>query len=365
MSMGPRTGQADLPPARRPPDATLVQRIEFLRITLIVGIVVLHIPPSWPLDALPPEAHRWPGVIKLFFDYGPLRAGVPVLSMISGYLLFLRPYPSYATLVRRKIGTLLVPFLAWNGAVVLLHALRGQNDLASLAGPATDLGAWLAALGSFLDAPPNYPTYFLIDLFVLALLSPLLGTLLTRAPLPVLAVALLLLLSGHDLVPTVRQDVAAPFMVGSAAAIHRIDPRVLDRYAWPLAAAFLLVSIAFIASLALGGLWPLSLGLVRAVGAPAVWAFSAVLAPTACGRWLARRSGVAFVLFCAHSPALRLLAGVWPAWLGYWPFYASAAPIVVGAVLLVTAVLRRWARGVLAFMTGSRGSGPTMGKSDG
>ena len=33
--------------------------------------------------------------------------------------------------------------------------------------------------------------------------------------------------------------------------------------------------------------------------------------------------------------------------------------------LLATAVLRRWARGVLAFMTGSRGSGPTMGKSDG
>jgi hypothetical protein len=62
---------------------------------------------------------------------------------------------------------------------------------------------------------------------------------------------------------------------------------------------------------------------------------------------------------------LHLLAGLWPPWLGYWPFYVSAAPIVIGAVLLTTVVLRRWARGVFAFMTGSRGSGPTMGKSDG
>src|SRR5690348_3305233 len=68
------------------------RRIEILRVLLICGIVVLHTPPTWSLEALPPEAGVWPGVVKLFFDYGPFRAGVPTLSLISGYLLFLRPY---------------------------------------------------------------------------------------------------------------------------------------------------------------------------------------------------------------------------------------------------------------------------------
>jgi succinoglycan biosynthesis protein ExoH len=352
-------------PDRLLPDAAIRQRIEFLRIVLIVGIVVLHIPPSWPLDALPPEARQWPGVIKLFCDYGPLRAGVPALSMISGYLLFLRPCSSYPLLVRRKVGTLLMPFLAWNGVVVALHLVRGQNDLAVLSGGAGDLGGWLLALSAFLDAPPNYPTYFLVDLFLLALLSPLLGVLLSRAPVPVLAVALLLLVVGYEPLPTVRPDVALPFMVGAAAALHRVDPRVLDPYVWPLIAGFLLISVVFVAGLAVDSPLPLSLGLVRTIGAPAVWALASLLAPTACGRRVAGWSGYAFIIFCAHSPALHLLAGIWPERLGYWVFYVSAAPIVIGAVLIAGAMLRRWAHGVLTLLTGTRAAGRSMRDGNG
>jgi hypothetical protein len=138
------------------------RRIEILRILLICGIVVLHTPPTWPLEALPPEARIWPGAVKLFFDYGPFRAGVPTLSLISGYLLFLRPYGSYWGLVRRKLVTLVVPFLLWNGIVVCLHGLRGQNDLIGLDPKSGDA---LAAWSDFLDNPPDYPTYFLVDLF--------------------------------------------------------------------------------------------------------------------------------------------------------------------------------------------------------
>ena len=47
-------------------DGAIALRIEFLRITLIAGIVLLHTPPTWLLEALPPAALHWPGVIKLF-----------------------------------------------------------------------------------------------------------------------------------------------------------------------------------------------------------------------------------------------------------------------------------------------------------
>jgi succinoglycan biosynthesis protein ExoH len=335
-------------------DGAIALRIEFLRITLIAGIVLLHTPPTWLLESLPPAALHWPGVIKLFFDYGPLRAGLPVLSLISGYLLFLRPYPTYAILVRRKLSTLVVPFLIWNGIVIALHALRGQNDLARFQLAIADPLSWLMMLDKFLDGPPNYPTYFLIDLSTLALLSPLIGVLLARAPVITLIAGGLAAAIGHGPIPTVRADVALPFMAGAAAAIHQIDPRLLDRYVWPLLIGFLLLSVAFIASLATEMNTPLSLGLVRTAGVPALWALSSVLAPTTVGRRLAKLSGMAFVLFCAHSPALNLLASVWPNSVSYWLFYATAAPLVILTVLLVSAGLRRWGGGALDLLTGAR-----------
>lgn len=335
-------------------DQATALRIEFLRFTLIAGIVVLHTPPSWLLEALPVEAHRWPGAIKLFFDYGPLRACLPVLSLISGYLLFLRPYPSYAALVNRKLVTLVVPFLIWNAIVVALHGLRMQNDLAPLQRAATGLEPWLATLDAFLDGPPNYPTYFLIDLFTLAILSPLIGALLRRAPLIVLTIAGLAAVSGYGPVPTVRPDVALPFMAGAAAAMHRVDPRLLDLYVWPLLVGFLLISVAYVVALAMEVPGPLSLGLVRTAGVPAVWAFSALMAPTVLGRRLAGLSGSAFLLFCAHSPALHLLEDLWPKAAGYWLFYVMAAPLVIASVLLVAAAMRRWGGGAFGLLSGAR-----------
>lgn len=354
MRAGPVPNRTAAVPTRATLDRAIALRIEFLRITLIAGIVILHTPPTWLLESLPPAAHHWPGVIKLFFDYGPLRAGVPVLSLISGYLLFLRPYRTYSNLVRRKLTTLLVPFLIWNGVVIALHALRGQNDLTTFNQATSNPAAWLATFDAFLDGPPNYPTYFLIDLFTLALLSPLIGALLGRAPVLTLIAGGLAAAIGHGPIPTVRPDVALPFMAGAAVAIHGIDPRLLDRYVWPLAIGFLLVSVAFIASVATGVTSPFSLGLVRSAGVPAVWALSAVLAPTALCRRVAALSGFAFVLFCAHSPALHLLASLWPPDASYWLFYAMAAPLVTLTVLLAAAALRRWARGALDLLTGAR-----------
>ena len=114
------------------------------------------------------------------------------------------------------------------------------------------------------------------------------------------------------------------------------------------------LSVVFVASLALELNTPLSLGVLRAAGVPALWAVSAELAPTAAGRWLAGLSGFAFVLFCAHSPALHLLWSVWPEWAGYWWFYSLAAPSVIVVILLVTAGLKRWCGRLLELLTGAR-----------
>lgn len=324
-------------------DRAIALRIDFLRLALVAGIVVLHTPPTWLLEALPPDAHHWPGVIKLFLDYGPFRAGVPVLSLISGYLLFLRPYASYRTMVQRKLLTLVVPFVVWNALVVGLRALRGQTDLSIVSGCCQDLSSWLMPLRAVLGSPPNVPTYFLIDLFILTLLSPLIGILMRRAPVISLAAGGLAAALDFGPVPTVRPDIALAFAAGAGVALQRIDPRVLDRYGWPLAICFLAMCMAFVASLSAGHDTSFMLGPLRAAGVPAVWAVSAVLAPTAVGLWIARRSDLAVILFCAHWPALHLLASVWPHGAGYRLFYVVAAPLVIAVVLSAAGALKRWA----------------------
>ena len=325
------------------------RRIEILRVLLICGVVILHTPPIWYLDSLPPEAHGWPGVIKLFLDYGPFRAGVPTLSLISGYLLFLRPYGSYPRLLRRKLATLVVPFLIWNALTIGAHALRGQDDLGLSGG---DWG-WLARVGELLGNPPNYPTYFLLDLFACAALAPIIGALMRWLPLPVLVAGCVAAATGYGPLPMVRPDVALPFAAGAAIALHRVDPRILDRFWLPIGCAFLVFCAVSIAALAAGHPALFQLGLLRALGVPAAWTVSAALAGTQAGAWLAGWSRSAFLLFCMHSPLLHLIAGAWPDSLEYGLFYVTALPMVIVGGLGAGRVLEE--RGGLAWrlLTGS------------
>jgi succinoglycan biosynthesis protein ExoH len=326
-------------------------RIEILRILLICGIVVLHTPPTWSLEALPSEARVWPGTVKLFFDYGPFRAGVPTLSLVSGYLLFLSPYGSYWGLVRRKLVTLIVPFLLWNGIVAGLHGLRGQDDLVGL-----DLtsGDALTAWSAFLDSPPDYPTYFLVDLFICTLLAPLIEVLARRVPVLLLAAGCLAAAYGYGPLPTVRPDVVLPFVAGAVVAVQGIELRALDRCWWQIGLDFLALCTASVTDVAAGRPSPLSLGLLRAAGVPAAWTASAVLARAEVGRWLAGGGRVAFLLFCAHSPALHLLADAWPRNASYWLFYATAAPAVIAASIVTGLTLEGRGGPAWTLLTGSR-----------
>jgi succinoglycan biosynthesis protein ExoH len=326
------------------------RRIEILRILLICGIVILHTPPTWQLGSLPPEAHGWPGVIKLFLDYGPFRAGVPTLSLISGYLLFLQPYGSYRRLLQRKLATLVIPFLVWNALTIGAHALRGQDDLG------LSSGAWggLARTGELLEEPPNYPTYFLLDLFACAALAPVIGPLMRGLPLPVLVAGSVAAAFGYGPIPMVRPDVALPFAVGAAIALHQVDPHILDRYWLPIGIAFLAFCTVSIAVLAAGYPSLFQLGLLRALGVPAAWTVSAVLADTRAGRWLAGWSRYAFLLFCVHSPLLHLIAGAWPADLTYGLFYATAVPMVIAGALCAGCILEERASPAWRLLTGSR-----------
>ncbi len=60
-------------------------RIAMLRLLMIIGVVVLHTPPYVSVTEIGPGIFDF---IKALFQNAAFRATVPVLTVISGYLLF-------------------------------------------------------------------------------------------------------------------------------------------------------------------------------------------------------------------------------------------------------------------------------------
>jgi hypothetical protein len=228
--------------------------------------------------------------------------------------------------------------------------MRGQDDLGLADGP----WGWTSRIGGMIEYPPNYPTYFLLDLFVCAALAPVIGTLMRRLPLPALVAGCLAAAFGYGPIPLVRPDVVLPFAAGAAVALHRVDPTLLDPYWRPIGAFFLVFCIASIAALAAGYPALFQLGILRALGMLAAWTCSAPLATSRAGPWLAGWSSYAFLLFCAHSPLLHLLASIWPAGLTYGLFYVTAVPLVIVGTFAAGPIMRARGGPFWSILTGAR-----------
>ena len=69
---------------------------------MIVGIVILHVPPPIPLVETAPGVFPF---IKAYFSHAVFRSTVPVLTCISGFLLFKAGLDSSFLLVFKKKTT--------------------------------------------------------------------------------------------------------------------------------------------------------------------------------------------------------------------------------------------------------------------
>jgi hypothetical protein len=147
---------------------------------------------------------------------------------------------SYLKTVRTKTQTVFLPFLLWNTAffiavLVMLSAGVGDGYVPGLWNmSARDL---LTQLFATEDFPVNIPLYFLRDLFVCILLSPLLAWLIRRIPLLTLsALFLLAIVPEMSFYVVLKRSILFSFSFGIYASLYKIDIKALDRYA-PVGAA--------------------------------------------------------------------------------------------------------------------------------
>ena len=155
-----------------------------MRLPLIIGVVLIHcnVPEllrAW--NGSQPDTSLWTtnaiGSISLLLD----RTVTSVFFFISGFLFFLNTngftLSQYKEKLRRRVATLLVPYILWNTVFFVLHSAKSI-----LAAPSdcttTDAIALLrtfpSAFWNYADlCPADLPLWFVRDLIVVALFTPL------------------------------------------------------------------------------------------------------------------------------------------------------------------------------------------------
>ena len=251
---------------------TTSEAITQLRLPLIILVTYAHsygaIAPGYSL-----MASGWDGyeVLKLLVSQTLVKVVVPVFFIISGYLFFRNveqwSLQVYWGKMKRRLRTLLLPYLVWNLLMILKFSIHSSStgeeggSLLSFTGGAGGGFSPLVALWSlwekagaqtdwlgqehWMTAPCNMPLWFLRDLMVVSLLSPVVWWVLRRWGGWTMVVLTLVYLSGIGAFPLPGVSMYAVFFfsLGAFLSIHRRDP---------LAAAFSVEKPAYLLSFVLG-----------------------------------------------------------------------------------------------------------------
>jgi succinoglycan biosynthesis protein ExoH len=357
---------------------TLSQTINFARISLIVGLVFLHyewfpnarISPFRGLDPAQNQIVTFIQSLVLFFFFSV----VPLLSMISGWLFFSFRDDAASALssrIRRRFSSLYLPLVFWNALFLAVLLLLFQVDPANqlLADMNIDFASagpldYLNAIFGVTAHPVGFQFWFVRDLFVTVLVSPLLWLLLTRAPLLgalFLGVAWII---GHDLWIFFRTDVVFFFYLGAWIRLRGLPVEIGAR-------ATLVFVIAYLALCVMRTLGPyvvdgdpfilqvMTRGM-RLVGVLACWGAFQRIAPTPFGGLVARFGGLAFFLHAAHYPLIAevklILWDLLPAETQPWMLvhYIVSVLITIAIGIGLGLLLTRSAPKAFALLNGGR-----------
>ena len=363
-------------------DLQVSHAIGLARIALIVGLVFLHYhaypnSTATPFDGLDPAHHPVATFVNsfvLFFFF----SAVPLLSMISGWLFFSFPAQQASQALPRRIRgrfrSLYLPLVFWNALfMALLWTLYRLSPGSELLGE-LDFRFGQASILDYANAvfgithrPVGFQFWFVRDLFVSILVSPLLWWSLRRSPYVGMAVLGAAWLAGSGLLIFFRTDVVFFFYLGGFLRMRQVRLEI-----GPGATLVLLgLYLALVTLRALAPLWIEWEGsrpewltgatrAMRLVGVLACWGLIQHVAATRAGMALARQGGLAFFLFALHFPLIaqiKLLLWRWvPAETDVWmvAHYASSVVLTVAIGMLAGSLLARHAPGAFALMNGGR-----------
>jgi peptidoglycan/LPS O-acetylase OafA/YrhL len=351
-------------------------RLAALRFPLIVGVVLIHsYSTEVTLAGSAAGAHHVPFYVTFicnFVSRGIARICVPFFFLISGYLFFQGFNGSaevYKTKLRRRVRTLLIPFLFWNIATLLVYLL-GESL------PATRIyfanHYWLpirafglkdyadAILGFSRKYPMSYQFWFIRDLMVMVVLTPLVYWLCKRRPIGLILLAALFAnwMVGRWLLVWPNDEAMLFFVLGSFLAIHALDVTWPDRIHILTGVCFALLLLV----VAWTGDHDQICHTMVCFGIPFAWWLTAIaMRHPRLQTWAKFLGATSFFVYAAHEPLLSILRKFLFKLINPQSGATQLAlfffvPIsLITALVLLYGLLNRWLPRFMAVITGAEG----------
>lgn len=360
-------------------DDYISRKLKVLSFLSVILVVITHGYNLKDRFLLPQTRVLEPLSVATFIEYfvsgGLARFSVPFFFAASGYLFFydLRPTArGFGDKLRRRLRSLALPYLLWNALGVGLVLATQDQPLLNPSGfhwvRLLDGGPWARELIGALVRPIAFQLWFMRDLMVCVLLSPLLYWLIARFSFWVLVPLAIPWLLQLPL--TILEPESILFFVGGGIlAVHRVDLRprvtgVAGRWiAWLLPLDLALITVKTLLAHGPSPNPALLLALHRAVILCGLfWAWYAYdgFGERLHQSRLVQLAAFTFFIYAAHEPLLIIFSDFCLVVLGTAPatllaVYLGAPAVIFGLCLLLGMALRRWARPVFLTLTGGRG----------
>ncbi|WP_312339781.1 acyltransferase family protein [Sphingobacterium sp.] len=247
----------------------LSKTIDFLRFPLIIGVVFIHTDFSNIVIQGSKQVNmtHFPVFAHVFFLFSKLvfEICVPLFFFISGFLFFYRTefftFEVYFKKLKSRLHSLLIPYIFWNLAVLFFFFLAQTFFGGLLSGANKPIVQYSMSdwLWSFWDTshihsqatknlPVNSPFWFIRDLMVLVVMSPIVYILIKKLHLfPVLVIGVIWVCNPYFYLPGWSTVAFFFFSAGAYFSLHKKNFVLIMKsfLPWPIPCYMLLLVSAF------------------------------------------------------------------------------------------------------------------------
>lgn len=334
-------------------------QIDFLRISLVIGLVFLHygsFPGSdwFPSHGFVPSDYPIATFVNAYLYFFFL-SSVPTLSAISGYLFFNKSEHTVAFYLRRyrsRLRSILLPMISWNALALILSAVTlllfpFSQKLISYDVFDLRYQDLVNALLGLTRHPVHFQFWFLHDLILTILCAPLLSAAIRRIPWIGFAGVFVIWITNFNFWGIFfRADVLFFFYIGAMVQIRHwaVDKLVPPRVGIVLTSIFMvLVGLRVLAPLVIPADpgWSKTVldawnDALRLLGLGALWGIAPLLIRTSVGRGLAKIGVLAFFLHAVHWPMNQFFKGTMNA---YYPAQGDVALLLNFIMTTIVTIL--------------------------
>lgn len=354
-------------------ESTFIALMRVIMITLLVFHHLFEIPGSgfFPRSSLAFDDLDVASTLNSFVHWLGMSA-VPGLSLISGFLFFIKGPPAFTSLLRRRFQTIVLPSIAWTTLWLLVGFILysagkkfGVFGWMNYGFEEFEVKTLVNGIVGWDREPFAYQFWFIHDLVLTLILSPLIYLAITK--FRIIFVVLMAGIWFMDLVPFpfFSGNILFFFSLGAYIAVHGISIERIFLAIKPMSG----ISYSLLILLILGRMfhdihpWLSTyqyLCLVRIAGVTAFFIIVYTMADSIEkeSNWLLRISPYSFFIFAVHYPLIEILKNLFiripyqSIWPGQLLTFIIVPLVTIGICLGMALVLKNVSKRTYSFLSG-------------